>query len=62
MANSYGGFASAFANPSYTQRTHHQSNTTFNQNPFGMSGFGMAGTYINNLLSPHIRKLYYVYI
>lgn len=39
----YGGFASAFANTSYTQRSHHQSgSTTFNQNPFGMSQFGMA--------------------
>ena len=52
MANSYGSFAGAFANTSYTQRGHHQSGTTFNSNPFQMSGFAMTGknNYFYNIL------------
>eukprot|EP01083_Nonionella_stella_P064580 168453_1 len=45
----YAGFGNAFTNPFHTSRTntsHHQSGT-FNQNPFGMSGFGMTGPYTN---------------
>eukprot|EP01084_Bolivina_argentea_P052173 95854_1 len=50
MNNSaYAGFGNAFTNPFHASRTntsHHQS-STFNTNPFGMSGFNMSGPYTN---------------
>ena len=51
----YTGFANAFSNPFNASRgssSHHHSGTTsFNQNPFGMSGFGMTGYRFSQITS-----------